>query len=251
VRVTGDRSDPVFNGYTCVKGRAQPEYLNSPDRLLRSIKKGRDGIFAPIPFGHAVEEIAGVLRRLLDDHGPRSIASYSGTMAVTGAAVKPFVGAFMDAIDSPMRFTAETIDKPGKPIAKAILGDWMAPPYDFHDPEVAVFVGLNPLVAYQGIPSGHPGKWLRAATDRGLKLIVIDPRRTEIARRAFLHLQPRPGHDAEILAGMLRVVLEEDLRTSTPTTWCWQRERSGRLVVDTSWWEPDPSCQLPVRSSTT
>ena len=76
---------------------------------------------------------------------------------------------------------------------------------------MCLLIGANPFVSYTGFPFGHPQRWLREQTDRGMRLIVVDPRVTPVARRAFLHLQPRPGHDPAILAAMIRVILTEGL----------------------------------------
>ena len=62
-----------------------------------------------------------------------------------------------------------------------------------------------------GIPSFNPAKRLHEARARGLKLIVIDPRVTETARKADLHLQCLPGHDVELLSAMLQVIFAEGL----------------------------------------
>jgi anaerobic selenocysteine-containing dehydrogenase len=119
---------------------------------------------------------------------------------------------FMDAIGSPMRFSNATIDQPGKPISMALHGKWGAGPQDFADADVCMLVGANPLVSmWGGIPSFNPAKRLHEARQRGLKLIVIDPRRTESARKADLHLQCLPGQDVPLLAAMLNVIITEGL----------------------------------------
>jgi anaerobic selenocysteine-containing dehydrogenase len=110
-----------------------------------------------------------------------------------------------------MQFDASTIDKPGKPIAKALHGTWMAPAQGFDRPDVALLIGMNPVVSYQGAPFGNPGKWLTDRIKSGMQLIVVDPRGSDVARRAAIHLQPRPGTDAAILAAMINVILEEGL----------------------------------------
>ena len=118
----------------------------------------------------------------------------------------------MDAIDSPMRFSNATIDQPGKPIAMALHGRWGAGPEPFAESGVCMLVGANPLVSmWGGIPAFNPARRLHQARKRGLKLIVIDPRKTESARKADLHLQCLPGHDSEILAAIIRIVIDEKL----------------------------------------
>jgi anaerobic selenocysteine-containing dehydrogenase len=210
VRVAGDRSNDVWAGYTCVKGRALPAMLSSPRRLLHSLKRV-DGELVPIESERAMDEIAEQLQRLLDRYGPRSVAHYLGTFITANVATLPLIDSFMEAIGSPMYFTPIPIDKPGKQIAQAMHGTWMAPGQGFSDPKVALLIGVNPFVSYMGFPYGHPGKWLADAQSRGLRLIVVDPRVTDVAKRADLHLWPRPGHDVAILAAMLRVILDEGL----------------------------------------
>ncbi len=210
-RVTGDRDNPVYEGYTCVKGRAQAEMLHHPERFLHSQKRQPDGTLAPIPFEDALDEIAEQLRRIIDRDGARAFASYWGTAQISSAVTNPMWSAFMSAIGSPMRFSSSTIDKPGKYIAKRLIGTWMAPHQSFDRADVGLIIGANPFVTYHGLPTGHPANWLARAAACGFKLIVIDPRRSDAAKRAFLHLQPRPGEDVALVAAMIRVILCEGL----------------------------------------
>lgn len=210
VRVIGDAADPLYGGYTCVKGRAQPRQLSHPERLLQSMKRTADG-FVPIPVDTAVTEIARRLVELRARYGPRSVAGFAGHFRASIDGPEETYSALFDLIGSDMKFDPNTIDKGGKQIAQAMLGRWMAPGQAFDEPDVALLIGVNPLLTYNGFPAGNPNRWLRGAQARGMRLVVIDPRRTDVARKADLHLQPLPGHDVEILAAMIRVILAEEL----------------------------------------
>ncbi|MET0860552.1 MAG: molybdopterin-dependent oxidoreductase [Microbacterium sp.] len=211
-RVTGDDDNEIYRGYTCLKGRAQPDLLNHPDRLLGSLKRQPDGSFAPIAIDDALDEIAERLTDIVARHGARSVAGYGGTMQIaTSPTSTSFYHALMDGIGTPMRFDPNTIDQGGKSVAPTLLGHWMAPPQGFADADVALVFGCNPMVSHLGLPNGNPGALVSAALRRGMQLIVVDPRRTDIAKRATIHLQARPGHDPEILAAIVRAVIDGGL----------------------------------------
>lgn len=209
--VAGDRDSPLFEGYSCVKGRIQPALLRSTDRLLRPLKRMPSGVHEPIPMDQALDEIAATLARIADTHGPGAIASYWGMMSNASPTSKALLDAFMDALGSHLRFTPVTVDKPGKLTARALHGSWMAPVQGFDEPEVVLVLGMNPLVAHQGFPVGNPGRWLADRRRRGMKLVVVDPRRSDLAKRADVFIQNRPGSDSAILAALLHVILAEDL----------------------------------------
>ena len=213
VAVRGNPDNPVYKGFCCVKGQNFAAQRNNPNRLLHSQKRQPDGSYADIPVQRAMDEIAERLSTLRDEYGPRSIASYYGTFAASSSVINGAIGtAWMHGLGSPMGFTSNTIDQPGKMVAAALFGRWLAPHDNFGSANVALLIGINPLVAMSGgIPHTNPGRYLTDALKRGLKLIVIDPRRSEVARRAHIHLQPRPGQDVAILAGMLRIILAEKL----------------------------------------
>ena len=211
-KVTGDPDNPLFKGYTCAKGRALPEIHNNPGRLLHSQKRGPDGAYAAVEAERAMDEIAARLQELIAEHGPRSVALYLGTNGLPYPASALMANAFMRGIESPMFFTANTIDQPGKQIALAAHGHWLGGDINFHDADSWLLVGTNPLVSKAiGIPGQNPAQSLRTAIGRGMKLIVIDPRRSQTAARAAVHIQPRPGEDVTILAGMINLVITEKL----------------------------------------
>lgn len=212
VRVTGDRENPAYHGFTCAKGRSLPEQHAHPERLLHSVKRGPEGSFSPIASEAAMDEIAARVGAIIAEHGPRSVALYPGTYSGPHPASIPAGVGWMLGLGSKMVFTSSAIDQPGKHVANAIHGRWLGGSDVFDESDVWMLVGNNPLISMSGgIPPSNPARRLREAKARGLALIVIDPRRCEVARFADLYLQPRPGEDPAILSAMLHVIFEEGL----------------------------------------
>ena len=210
VKIIGNKHNPVFKGFSCVKGRQLGAYGGMPTRLLHSQKRNTTG-HERIDTARAIDEIADKIGALVAEHGPRSVAMYMGTHGYNNFPSHAFARSVLEALGSPMLFNAVTIDQPGKAIAMALHGPWLAgtPPRDSW--ESVLLIGTNPVVSMNGGLGANPSEWLHEAKKRGLKLVVIDPRVTDVAKRADVHLQVRPGQDPTVLAGIARVILEERL----------------------------------------
>jgi len=207
--VNGDRDAPLFEGYTCPKGRALPAIHSHPGRLLRSLRRRADGSHEEIATDQAIVEIAERLEDIVDRHGPESVAAYTGTsLGVQHPTGSRVAGALLRALGSTNVYSAGTIDQPGMLIADAYHGVWLGGRPSFDDADVWLFVGTNPIISKQYLEE-NPARRIARALDRGTKIVVIDPRRTETARRATLHLQSRPGEDAALIASLLHVILRE------------------------------------------
>ncbi len=212
MKVAGDPQAPAFDAYTCPKGRALPAQHNDPQRVLRCLRRTPQGGFAEIASGDAVAEVARRVQAILAAHGPRAIAMYTGTGPVSHPAGANIARAWMRAIGSRMIFSAATIDKPAEYTSVALHGNWVAGLQTFETSDTWIIVGANPVISKSnGAPLNNPGMRLKQACERGMKMIVIDPRRTETARRAHVHLQARPGEDPAILAGLIHIIIEEKL----------------------------------------
>jgi anaerobic selenocysteine-containing dehydrogenase len=212
VKVTGDPQAPAYGGYTCPKGRSLPDQHGDPGRLLRPLVGRPDGSRDAIDVATAIDEIAAKLRDLVTRYGPRSVAIYYGTGNVTNPAGSAMARAFANALGTNLVFSAQAIDKPGANISIALHGHWHAGAQAFETADTWLIVGANPVIAKSnGAPMNNPGQRLKEATDRGMKLLVLDPRRTETAKRAHVHLQLKPGEDPTLLAGMIHIILGEGL----------------------------------------
>jgi len=206
--VKGDRASPLFEGYTCPKGRALPAIHAHPDRLRQSLRRRADGSHEPIGSEQAVAEIADRLADIVGRHGPDSVAMYIGSSNVPHPTVGRLAGALLQALGSTNAYSAATIDQPGMMVADAYHGVWLGGRTPFDTADVWMFVGTNPIISKQYLEE-NPAKRLNRAIANGTRVIVVDPRRTETARRAHIHLQPRPGHDALLVAGLLHLIVRE------------------------------------------
>ena len=202
----GNKDNPVYHGYSCIKGRSAGDLLNAPSRLLHSKIRQPDGTFRNIESSQAIESVAERLKSIIDKHGPRSVALFAGTYCTISPLFDAFAKSFMRCIGSPMVIDNITIDQPGTLVATGMHGTWLAgtPPMD--EWEALLLVGANPIVSMNGGLGVNPARQLKRMRERGAKLVVVDPRRTECARHADVHLQCRPGEDATIRAGEQAVV---------------------------------------------
>lgn len=212
IKVTGNPEAPAFDGYTCPKGRALPAQHNASERLHKCLQRQADARHVVISSTLAMDQVAAKVSEILVKHGPRSVATYIGTGVVSHPVGPAMATAWSRAIGSGMVFSAATIDKPAESTSVAMHGNWNAGLQTFETSDTWMIVGANPVIAKSnGAPLNNPGVRLKQAVERGMKMVVIDPRKTETAKRAHVHLQPRPGQDPALLAGIIHIVIEEGL----------------------------------------
>ena len=211
VSVRGDKDNGLTNGYACFKGLQAPEAHNHPDRILHALKRAPDGAFKRIPLEQALDEIAAKLKKLIDADGPDSVAVFCGNGSMPNSTAYPMHRSFLGAIGSRQYYSTLTIDQSAKMVSFGRLGAWAGGAIEFDDMDVLLMFGANPLVSHaaSGLLGFDPVRQLKHAKARGLKLIVVDPRRTETGHFADLVLQPYPAQDAAIAAGLLRMILSE------------------------------------------
>jgi anaerobic selenocysteine-containing dehydrogenase len=205
IKVERDPDSPLNRGMICAKGLAQIERLNHPDRLKYPMKrKGKrgEGIWARISWDEALDTIATRMKETIDRAGQRAIAFVQGTpkglelylmIRLANLLLVPNISTPGNVCHMP-RETASTMT----------CGFFPIPDYD-HPPSCVVVWGSN---LFQTNEEGILGTQLKRALDGGAKLIVIDPRKTEVASRADLWLQPNPGTDLALALGMLNVIVE-------------------------------------------
>ena len=215
IAVRGVPGDPLFGGYTCIKGRQIPDQLADPGRLRAPLRRSPDGTFELSTSPVVLDEIAAELRRIIDTYGPRAVASYTGTGGYQNSVAVPAARAFHQGLGSSSFYTSVTIDQPAKGTAPFRAGIWEAGYHDFSNADVLMAIGYNPMVSSYGAVGGLQGTdpfvVMRKAKARGVKLIVIDPRRTELASMADIHLAVKPGEDSTLLAAMINIVIAEGL----------------------------------------
>lgn len=211
IGIHGDKDDTQSLGYACFKGLQAPATHYSPERILHPLKRREDGTFERIELERALDEIAERTARILQRDGGEAIAGYRGSQGIITSSAALMLPAWLKALGSPKFFTSATIDQSAKLVSLGRIGLWPAGRVPFAQSDVLMIFGGNPLVsvASNGFDFRNPNKRLKEAKTRGMKLIVIDPRRSETARHADVFLQPRPGEDVSVAAGLLHIILAE------------------------------------------
>ncbi len=215
VAVRGDRDNEVTRGYTCSKGRAETERIHHPDRLLAAERRDADG-WTQLTKQQALDEVAERLGDIVARHGPDSVAVYTGCGGHRTAAGGPwFVRRWLEALGSSRMYTSFTIDSPSLAVAgnRFFGGPVPCNLLDVERAECSMFVGTNPARSHQlNMAQSNPSHRIKTAKRGGMKVIVIDPRRSDVARMSDIHLQVKPGEDATLLAAMLKLILDRGLQ---------------------------------------
>ena len=191
----------------CFKAHSWKEYINHPDRILypmKNIGKRGEQQWVRISWEQALDEIAARLQQVIRQYGPESVALSSLVSNCTGD--QGMVRRFLNLIGSP-NFISGVHMCAGNThqVHRLTFGNNVSE--DLETANCILLVGHNP----------HKGNWagqasqIDAALARGAKLIVLDPRKSENARRAHIHLPLRYGTDAAMLLGFLHVIIEEEL----------------------------------------
>ncbi len=206
-RIRGDKAHPASRGYTCEKALRLDHYQNGRHRLTTPLRRRDDGTFEEIDWDTAITEIAERFAAVRDTWGGETIFYYGG-----GGQGNHLGGAYATAtraaLGSRFRSNALAQEKTGEFWVDAnMLGTYVRG--DFEHAEVGLFLGKNPWHSH-GIPRART-TLKEFARDPSRCLIVVDPRRTETAELADIHLQVRPGTDAWCLAALCAVLVDEGL----------------------------------------
>jgi anaerobic selenocysteine-containing dehydrogenase len=209
-RVRGDKAHPGSQGYTCEKGLRVGHYQSDPHRLTTPLRRRADGTFEAIDWDTAIAEVAARFRDVIAEHGGDKILFYGG-----GGQGNHLGGGYGSATRAALgiRYVSNALaqEKTGEFwVDGQLFGRSRCHTTgDYEHAEVAVFWGKNPWQSH-GFPQAR--RILKEiANDPARTLIVVDPRRTESADLADIHLRPRPGGDADLLAALLAVLVADDL----------------------------------------
>ena len=202
--VRGDPDHPVNKGKLCAKGALLGQVFDTGDRLLTPMVRDRKGGHTRVTgWDEAIDRVAGVIRRNVEEHGPDSVMLYGSGQLMTedyylfGKLAKGFIGTNNQDTNSRLCMASAVA-------AYNLAFGADSPPASYADIEEAntfLILGAN-MEACHPILFDRIKARKRADRD-GVKVIVVDPRRTRTAEIADLHLPVLPGTDVALLLSLL------------------------------------------------
>ena len=209
VVIRADEDFPVNRGQMCIKGFTAGGLLGHPGRLTTPLIRDEAGELMPAAWDEALDWIASRVMAIKQAYGAEALGAF-GSGALTNEKCY-LLGKFVR-----LAFGSPNIDYNGRYcMSSAAAGQNKAfgvdrgmpfPVSDIAEAETVMLWGSNCADTLPPIM-----QWFDRQRENGGSLIVVDPRRTETARAARLHLQPRPGSDLALANGLLYLAIEEGL----------------------------------------
>ena len=232
--IRGDRDDPFSRGHICPKAVALQDVHADPDRLRHPLRRTAGGTWKRLSWDEAFDEVADRLRTVQTTHGNDAVALYVGNHSVHNWGSLLFGPPLSRALRTRNRFSATSVDQlPHHVAATLMFGHRLLLPVpDVDRTQFLLVLGANPVVS-NGSMMTAPGfkRRLEDLRERGGRLVVIDPRRTETAEMADRHHFIRPGSDGLLLMSLLQVIFSEGLGApGSVTEFCDSIETVRELV---------------------
>ena len=211
--IRGDDEDPFSRGYICPKATALADLHEDPDRLRQPMVRNGDA-WRPVGWEQAYDLVASRLREIRARHGRNAIAVYQGNPTAHNLGLLTFGQLFLRTLGTRNQYSATSLDQlPHMLAALLMFGNQLLMPVpDIERSDLFICLGANPLASNGSLMTAPDVRGrLKAIRDRGGRVIVLDPRRTETAERADRHLFVRPGTDAVLLLAMIQALFAEGL----------------------------------------
>src|SRR5260221_5542421 len=209
VRIGGDPDQPYTAGFACAKVNRDAELVHSPDRLttpLRRYGSKGAGEFVPITWDEALDEITAKWRAIIAESGPAALLGYAYS-AHQGQMNRHIVNGFFHALGASRLLAGTVCDtccETGWDLTRGPVGG--ADPESVVDSDLVIAWGCDLMAV-----NVHFWAKLEAVRRRGVKLIVIDPRRSRTAAAAEWHLPVRIGTDAALALGIVHILVRDGL----------------------------------------
>ncbi len=206
IKVKPDKDNPRSKGYVCRKGLNVIYHQYPADRITEPLKRVGD-TFEPIGWAQAIDEITDKMKEILKKHGPRSYA-YMGASAQGGNFEGAFGVSMLRALGSQYFYSSAGQEFSG---CWWLFGRMLGKQYnvaipDDHGTEMLVGWGWNGMMSHQ-MPRAR--KFLtQLSKDPDRLLVAIDPRKSETAAIADMHLPVRPGTDALLMKAIIGIIVE-------------------------------------------
>jgi anaerobic selenocysteine-containing dehydrogenase len=211
--IRGHEADPLSRGHICPKAFALQDVQEDPDRLRRPVVRTGRG-WREASWTEAISIAATKLVDVQREHGDDALAIYLGNPTVHSLGALTHQPPLVRLLRTRNRFSATSVDQlPHQVTAWALYGhQYLLPVPDIDRTDLLVLVGHNPMASNGSlwtVPDFPQRR--RELADRGGRLVVVDPRRTETAAVADEHHFVRPGSDAAVLLAIVRELLASDL----------------------------------------
>jgi anaerobic selenocysteine-containing dehydrogenase len=221
VSIRGDEEDPFSRGHICPKAAALKDLHEDPDRLRRPVQRvGSE--WREMEWDEALDMVVARLREVQRAHGRDAVAVYQGNPTVHSLGAMMFGPTFVRELRTKNRFSATSVDQlPHMLAAMAMFGhQFLIPIPDIDRTDFLLVFGANPVASNGSLMTAPDvARRIRAIRERGGRVVVVDPRRTETAEIASEHHFIRPGRDALVLMAMVHTLFAEDLvRTGALST---------------------------------
>jgi len=203
VKVSGMTEHPLNQGVLCPKGAALVDYIYSPERLQFPMKKVKDD-YERISWDEALNTIADRLQQIKNEYGAHALAIYCGSIGVENYELTSFAHRFRGAYGTPNFLSVESNCYRSRILSHQLtFGTFLLE--EPEKSECVILWGHDPDNSKLPLASK-----LRKALNNGMKLISINPKRTQLAKRGS-HIPIRPGTDCALALAMLNVIISEDL----------------------------------------
>lgn len=211
VSIKGDPDDPHSRGFICPKAVALKDLQEDPERLRQPMRRTAQG-WQPISWSKALDEAGQRIAQIQKTYGADALGIYWGNPPTHNHGLVLTMNPVFAALRTRNRYSAASIDQlPAYLVSRLMFGNQLLFPLpDVDRTDYWLILGANPLASNGSIGSGPDmRRRIGAIQARGGQVVVVDPRRSETAAIASMHVSIRPGGDVWLLLGMLQVICEQ------------------------------------------